>query len=94
MNKKVEKILLSSVAPQYNEIIFDYFKESKTIIFDNSKFLDFIDLNNVDFKKMGADRVIVDIAAINEYGKNVRRRLRSRTEKLKSDSRKVRLLTL
>ncbi len=70
---KITSCFISSVVPEVNEEIVEYLtnKGIKTDILSYDKYQNLMDFKDLDYKKLGADRVVVDVAAINKYGKDV-----------------------
>lgn len=70
---EITSCFISSVVPEINKEIVEYLvdKGIKTSILTNEMYEDLMNFGDLDYKNMGADRVVVDVAAINKYGKDV-----------------------
>lgn len=72
-NKYVyDNVLISSVVPDVEVLIYSYF-QNKNVHVHSLNYKDFplfLNYQTDDYTNMGCDRVIVDFAAIQKYGKN------------------------
>ncbi len=74
LNKyQVTSCFISSVVPEVNENIVEYLEhlniQTKLLTVDDYQTL--INVGDLDYTSMGADRVVVDYAAIEKYGKDI-----------------------
>ncbi len=71
-NYEITDCFISSVVPEVNEEIVEYLTDKgiKTSILTNSMYGELMDFGDLDYMSMGADRVVVDVATINKYGKD------------------------
>ena len=68
-----ETIIVSSVVPIMYKEVEKYLTKicNKFINFNFNEFSKCINFGDLDFKNMGADRVVVDYASVSEYGDNL-----------------------
>lgn len=64
---------ISSVVPEINEEIIKTLENNKiaTKLLTSDEYNRFVDFGELDYKSMGADRVVVDTAALQKYGSDV-----------------------
>ncbi len=70
---QIDSCFISSVVPEINEEIITTLEQNsiKTTLLTSGQYNQFVDFGNLDYTSMGADRVVVDVAAIEKYGKNI-----------------------
>jgi len=68
-----DNVIISSVVPVIGNLIETYLsnKNIMYLTFNYKYFSKFLDFGNLDYKNMGADRVVVDYASLDEYGQNL-----------------------
>lgn len=69
----IDSCFISSVVPEVNLEIIEKLEQNNipTTILTSEDYNQFVDFGDLDYQKMGSDRVVVDTAAINKYGSNV-----------------------
>ncbi|MBL0701695.1 MAG: type III pantothenate kinase, partial [Spiroplasma sp.] len=65
-------VLISSVVPELTKTVLKFFqKKNQVKLFDYNYFTNFYDLGELNYKTMGTDRVVVNIATLDIYGDNL-----------------------
>ncbi len=69
----IKKCFISSVVPEVNETIINYLENKKiqTKILVPEDYKKLINVGDLNYTSMGADRVVVDYATIKKYGENI-----------------------
>lgn len=72
-DKEINNCFISSVVPEVNEEITNYLKQKQINVrlLEVTDYHKLIDVGDLDYSSMGADRVVVDYAALSKYGENV-----------------------
>ncbi len=70
---KINSCFISSVVPEINDEIIATMEQNSipTTILTSEYYNQFVDFGSLDYTSMGADRVVVDAAATQKYGKNI-----------------------
>ncbi len=69
----IQSCFISSVVPEINDEIIATLESNNipTKILTSDNYNQFVNFGDLDYQSMGADRVVVDAATINKYGKDV-----------------------